>query len=95
MGGYSPSFTAHIDYIEMASLGSAVHFGSLTVAGGIGDGTASSIRAVAFGRYKSPGTNDGTIDYVNIATQGEAVDFGDMNETRRNGGATSTAHGGL
>ena len=36
-----------------------------------------------------------TIEYIEIATQGDAVDFGDMNETRRNGGATSTAHGGL
>ena len=95
MGGYSPAYVATIKFIEMASLGNAVTFGDLTVAGGIGDGTASSTRAVAFGRYKSPGTNDGTIDYVNIATQGDAVDFGDMNETRRNGGATSTAHGGL
>ena len=95
MGGYSPSYTASIDFIEMATLGNAVNFGDLTVAGGIGDGTASSTRAVAFGRYKSPGVNDGTIDYVEIATQGNAVDFGDMNETRRNGGASSTAHGGL
>ena len=95
MGGYNPAYVATIKFIEMASLGNAVTFGDLTVAGGIGDGTASSTRAVAFGRYKSPGTNDGTIDYVNIATQGDAVDFGDMNETRRNGGATSTAHGGL
>ena len=95
MGGYSPSYTAEIRYIEMATLGGAMNFGDLTVAGGIGDGTASKVRAVAFGRYKSPGTNDGTIDYVNIATQGDAVDFGNMNETRRNGGATSTGHGGL
>ena len=95
MGGYSPTYTAEIRYIEMASLGNAVNFGDLTVAGGIGDVTASKVRAVAFGRYKSPGTNDGTIDYVTIATQGNAVDFGNMNETRRNGGATSTGHGGL
>ena len=95
MGGSSPSYTAEIRYIEMASLGHAVNFGDLTVAGGISDGTASRTRAVAWGRYKSPGTNDGSIDYVAIATQGNAVDFGDMNETRRNGGSTSTGHGGL
>ena len=95
MGGYSPSYTAEIRYIQMATLGGAMDFGDLTVSGGIGDGTASKVRAVAWGRYKSPGTGDGTIDYVTIATQGDAVDFGDMNETRRNGGSTSTAHGGL
>ncbi len=95
MGGYSPGFSEEIYYIEMATLGGAMDFGNLTVSGGIGDGTASHTRAVAWGRYKSPGANDGTIDYVTIATQGNAVDFGDMNETRRNGGATSNAHGGL
>ena len=92
MGGYSPAYTAEIRYIQMATLGSAANFGDLTVAGGIGDGTASRTRAVAWGRYKSPGTNDGSIDYVAIATQGNAVDFGDMNETRRNGGSTSVSY---
>ena len=69
MGGYSPSYTAEIRYIQMATLGNAVNFGDLTVNGGIGDGTASKVRAVAWGRWQSPGVNDGTIDYVENAPQ--------------------------
>ena len=92
-GGYEPSHTDDILSCEMASLGRGTFFGNLTVPGGISSGTSSPVRAVFFSRHSS--SQQDVIDYVTISTQGDAVDFGDLVDQIRNGGATSTAHGGL
>jgi len=93
-GGYSP-YNNSIHFMTMSTLGSMTNFGDMTVDGGITSGCASSTRGIMWGRYKSPGTQDGLIDYINISTSGNAVDFGDMANARYNGGAISNGHGGL
>ena len=67
----------------------------MTVDGGITSGCSSPTRGIMWGRYKSPGTQDGRIDYITISSAGNAVDFGDMANARYNGGAISNGHGGL
>ena len=94
MGGYSP-FTNAIHFMTMSTLGGMTEFGDLTVNGGITSGCSSPTRGIMWGRYKSPGAQDGTIDYINILTTGDAIDFGDMDTARYNGGAISNGHGGL
>ena len=93
-GGYSP-YTNSIHFMTMSTLGNMTNFGDMTVDGGITSGCASSTRGIMWGRYKSPGTQDGLIDYITISTMGNAVDFGDMANARYNGGAISNGHGGL
>ena len=94
MGGYDP-FSNSIHFMTISTLGNMQEFGDLSVNGGITSAVGDAVRAVKFGRYKSPGAQDGTIDYVNFSTTGDAVDFGDMATTRYNGGAISNGHGGL
>ena len=93
-GGYSP-YSNSIHFMTMSTLGDMIDFGDMTVDGGITSGCASPTRGIMWGRYKSPGTQDGRIDYISIHTGGDAVDFGDMANARYNGGAISNGHGGL
>ena len=65
-----------IEYITIATLGSAPDFGDLTVGGKELCSAASSTRGVFGPRLAAPGIVN-TIDYVTIATLGDAVDFGD------------------
>ena len=86
-----------IDYITIATTGSAVDFGDLTVPRyGIG-ATASPIRGIFYsGWISNPSTVIyNTIDYVTIASTGNTIDFGDATQAKREKGACSDSHGGL
>ena len=87
------SYTNHIEYVTISTLGNGNTFGDLTYSNRQeGGGCASPVRAIFAGGYSPAATN--VINYVSLATQGDAVDFGDLTVARACGGA-SNAHGGL
>ena len=72
-----------IDYFTIASGGTALTFGTLTVGTREIGGSSDSTRAVFGGGYQVPAnaiTN--TIEFVTIATTGNAQDFGDLTVAR-------------
>ena len=83
MGGYSPGQGSggrvnNMDYVTIASSGTAIDFGDLTDhMNGNDCGCSSSTRAMRGGGYE-PGGVHNIIDYVEIMTLGNALDFGDM-----------------
>ncbi len=82
MGGYSPGQGSggrvnNIDYVTIASSGTAADFGDLTDhTNGDDCGCSSSTRAMRGGGYEPSGVHN-IIDYVEIMTLGNALDFGD------------------
>jgi len=81
-GGGRQAPVATIDYINIASTGNAISFGSLTGSYSIRGSCASSTRGVWSGGYSpSPGAAPygrvNVIDYVTISSTGNAIDFGD------------------
>ena len=81
-GGGRQAPVATIDYINIASTGNAISFGSLTGSYSIRGACASSTRGVWSGGYSpSPGASPygrvNVIDYVTISSTGNAIDFGD------------------
>ena len=88
-GGYaSPGTVNTIDFITIATGGTATDFGDGTWAGGYTGGTGTRTRGFLFGGYvTAPGSgpqlpSTAPIDYVEIATQGNAADFGDLTVAR-------------
>ena len=85
MGGYSPGEGSggrvnNIDYVTIASSGTAINFGDLSqYINGDDCACASSTRAMRGGGYHPGGTHN-TIDYVEIMTLGDAQDFGDLTD---------------
>jgi hypothetical protein len=80
-GGYSPSVSSTIDYINISSTGNAISFGVLTVSRGNLSSCSSNIRGV-FGGGTTP-TYLNTIDYITIASEGNAITFGTLSTTNR------------
>ena len=81
-GGYSASpvnYTGTMDYVEIATTGSATDFGDLSVKRYNVSGCASATRGVLLGGQGTPGTLFNTIDYVTISSGGGASDFGELN----------------
>jgi hypothetical protein len=88
MGGYTGSNDDTIDYVTIASLGNAIDFGDLTVAGGRhGQGLSNGTRGVcaAYG--------DVTLEYITFASTGNAVDFGDSTLGRDPSGVSNGTRG--
>jgi hypothetical protein len=79
-GGYSPSVSSTIDYINISSTGNAINFGVLTVSRGNLSSCSSNIRGV-FGGGTGPYTN--TIDYITVASHGNAITFGTLSTANR------------
>ena len=83
MGGYAPGQGSggrvnNMDYVTIASSGTAADFGDLTDhMNGNDCGCSNSTRAMRGGGYE-PGGVHNIIDYVQIMTLGNALDFGDM-----------------
>ena len=97
-GGYtntevSPTNTAVISYVTIASTGNATSFGSLTVARYAVSGCSSSTRGVFGGGFSTVRSN--VIDYVTIASTGNATYFGDLTLARMWTGSCSSATRGL
>ena len=80
-GGYSSpnGYEKDIYYLEIQSMGNAVHFGDLSATRYSGGGCASATRALIGGGRDGPSTNrTNTIEYVTIATTSNVLDFGDL-----------------
>ena len=73
----TPTAVSSIDYIEIATTGNSVSFGTLTRQGQACSSAASSTRSVTFGGRVAPAYFT-TIDYVTISSSGGASDFGDL-----------------
>ena len=72
-----------IDYFTIASGGTALSFGSLTVGTREIGGSSDSTRAVFGGGYKVPANSyTNVIEFITIATTGDAQDFGDLTVAR-------------
>ena len=84
-----------IEYITIASNGSAEYFGDLTgMRTNSFNGCSTNTRGVFCGGY-TPASLLETCDYVTIMTQGNAEDFGNLSGKRRALGQCSDSHGGL
>ena len=84
-GGENPAITNNIEYVTMASTGTAATFGELLYnAGGLG-ATSSSTRGIFFGTY--PGSTN--INFVTVPTLGDAQDFGDTTNNSAGGSAST------
>jgi hypothetical protein len=79
-GGYNPTSSNVIDYINISSTGNAVDFGDLLRAHYLNSGFSSSIRGVFSPGYaaSSPSTTN-TIEYVTISSTGNSTTFGSLN----------------
>ena len=82
VGGTTPAYVDTIDYVTIASAGTAVDFGNLSTANRAYMGTtSSSTRGIFGGGYQSSPLSAATvniIDYIEISTVGNALDFGDL-----------------
>ena len=84
-----------IQSLQMATLGTATKFGSLSTTRSNLNAASSPTRVVFVGGVISPNTYSNIMDYVSIQTEGQAVDFGDLTVNRHTDNAGSNAHGGL
>ena len=75
-GGYTPSATNVLNFLEIATTGNASDFGDLAVVRKAPGGCASSTRGLIFGGYTVQ-----SIDYVTMSSQGGASDFGNLQKT--------------
>ena len=94
-GGGSPNNMKDMQYIMMASDGSAVFFGDLTTGRSGANACSSGTRSVWSGGNDGTNPRINTMDYVEIATTGNATDFGDLTYKPQSPAALSDSHGGL
>ena len=92
-GGSTPN--TDIDFVTIASLGAAVHFGDMTVNRSQIGSLSNNIRGLMANgrRLNSPYITTTTIDYITIASEGNAIDFGDTSNSVaqiKNGASTGT-----
>jgi hypothetical protein len=76
-GGETPSSTASIEYVNIATSGIGTTFGDLTQARNSVSGCGSSTRGV-FGGGANAGLGYNAIDFVTFSTTGNATDFGEF-----------------
>ena len=96
MGNIGPTYVPSVQYITMASSGSAAIFGDLTSGRQRMGGASTQTRAVFYGGRQASGTDYTMIDYVTIPTTGNAVDFGEVGDKLNYTKAgCSDSHGGL
>ncbi len=97
-GGYNPGPSygtiSNMSYVNIASTGNALDFGSLVANARTDHGAfSSSIRGIFHQSIGSPGTGE-SLDYVALASGGQAVDFGNLNTARtRSSGLSSSTRG--
>ena len=79
-GGYSSptGYTQDIYYLDIQSMGNAVHFGDITATRYSGGGCGSSTRGIIGGGRKSNSDRINIIEYVEIAITSNSLDFGDL-----------------
>ena len=98
-GGYAPgpSYTTQssMSYVNIASTGNALDFGSLVAPARTDHGAfSSSVRGVWHQSIGTPAAGE-SLDYVALASGGQAADFGDMNTDRTRSAALSSSTRGL
>ena len=97
-GGYAPgpsyATQSSMSYVNIASTGNALDFGSLVANARTDHGAfSSSIRGVFHQSIGTPATGE-SLDYVALASGGQAVDFGNLNTARtRSSGLSSSTRG--
>ena len=98
-GGTNPSTDSGVDIIEfvtLASEGTAIDFGSFGTTRRYGGCAANQNRAVWRAGAIGGSTYYNTIYYISIASGGNALDFGDVaGSTNLNNNGMSDSHGGL
>ena len=83
-GNTSPAGTTNsMEYVTIASTGSAQDFGDLTVQRMQTQGLSNSVRGVCAGGLGGDNNDKTTIDYAILSSSGGAVDFGDISNARR------------
>ena len=83
-GNISPTgVTNSIEFVNIASIGSAQDFGDLTVDRMQTQGLSNSVRGVCAGGLGGDNNDKTTIDYAILSSSGGAVDFGDISNARR------------
>jgi len=83
-GGYTPSSTKVIDYVNISSTGNAIDFGDLTdTNNGSKGSTSSRVRAVWAGGNAEPGSNTDKGEHVTIASTGNSTQFTALATARR------------
>ena len=93
-GPGSAGLTTEIEYITIASEGSASYFGDITQKRNMLASASNNTRGLFAGGYDHP-VNYNIIDYITFATTGNALDFGDCIEKKRGVSGLSDSHGGL
>jgi hypothetical protein len=97
-GGYAPgpsyATQSSMSYVNIASTGNALDFGSLVANARTDHGAfSSSIRGIFHQSIGTPVTGE-SLDYVALASGGQAVDFGNLNTARtRSSGLSSSTRG--
>ena len=76
-GGYNPTRTNVINYVNVPTLGDAIDFGNLGSANGGPTGFSDSTRGWIAGGNISP-TRTNVMEYVTMASSGNSVDGGDL-----------------
>ena len=89
----SGTITNVIQFVTMATLGSAQDFGDLTYSSRIMGSASSPTRGLFAGGLNPTVLN--TISYVQIMTTGNSIDFGDLTSTSYGVSGLSNGHGGL
>jgi hypothetical protein len=86
--------TDSLDYVQIATTGSATNFGDAVYGRWEAYGSCGSpVRGIIGGGF-TPSLN-GSIDMFEYATTGDAVDFGDLSQARACAAGLSNANGGL
>ena len=92
-GGYRPSPSNGINYIEIATTGNALVFGELIQSGYYGSGCSSSVRGVFQGHTENNSYTN--YEMITIASKGNAVDFGEANFKRTGNSMLSNSVRGI
>jgi hypothetical protein len=81
LGGYDASARSNvIDYVTIATPGSATDFGDLDAGIQTGAATSDMSRGVYVGGKDATGNRSNRIQYFAIDTPGNAADFGDLTD---------------
>jgi len=72
-----------IDYINIASTGNSISFGTLSATRRLIGGCASATRAVFGGGFSGAAANVSTIEFVTISSTGNVTSFGSLTEIKR------------
>ena len=95
----NPTNTAHMNYIQIATLGNSLSFGELTQARrNPGGRVSSSTRGIISGGFNDNPTHVDTQDYCTIASEGDFIDFGNLLSATyaiASGGVSSSTRGVL